>query len=483
VYNHPVRNKLICLYCFFAIAGFVAVGKTQVKSTDAIAGVSSVNGTLPLLKISENKRFFTTSDGKPFFWLGDTGWLLFLKLNREEVEKYLEDRRQKGFNVIQIMVIHGVHEVNAYGDSALVGGDVARPMTTPGNTFGIKGQYDFWDHVDYVVDKAAQKGIYIAMVPVWGGNVKDGQVKEAQAKVFAKFLADRYKNHNNIIWIDGGDIKGTEGENVWKAIGNTLRANDPNHLITFHPRGRSTSSEWFHNEPWLDFNMFQSGHKDYAQDTMQPRIGEDNWKFSQNDYALKPTKPTLDGEPSYEMIPHGLHDILAPKWTANDVRRYAYWSVLSGGCGFTYGHNAIMQFYTPGNGVGAYGCREDWLTALNDPGAWQMVNVKTLVLSKPYSERVPDQTLIAAGQQGERYNYLVAARGNNYAFIYTYTGRNIPVVMGKISGKNVKASWFNPKNGKYDFIGKFANKGIQEFDPPGMVYEGNDWVLVLESVR
>lgn len=60
----------------------------------------------------ENHRFLTYSDGKPFFWLGDTGWLLFSKLNCEEAEKYLENRAEKGFNVIQAMVLHELKVTN-----------------------------------------------------------------------------------------------------------------------------------------------------------------------------------------------------------------------------------------------------------------------------------------------------------------------------------------------------------------------------------
>lgn len=436
----------------------------------------------PILKVSQNKRFFVTGDNKPFFWLGDTGWLLFIKLNREEVIRYLDNRKENGFNVIQVMLLHDVkHAVNVYGDSALVNQNAAMPKTTPGNDFKDAVAYDFWDHVDYVIDEAAKRGIYIALVPVWGSNVKAHLVNETQATIFAKFLAGRYKNKTNIIWVNGGDIKGTEGMNVWNAIGNTIRANDPNHLITFHPRGRSTSSEWFHKQDWLDFNMFQSGHKDYAQDTVTPRMGEDNWKFVLNDYNLSPKKPTLDGEPSYEKIPHGLHDTLAPKWTDNDVRRYAYWSVFAGGAGFTYGHNAVMQFFIPGHGAGAYGAKESWWDAINDPGAKQMIWLKKLVLSKPYLERIPDQSLIG-GKQQDKYNFLIGTRGRDYAFIYTYTGKNILVNMGKISGTKVKASWYDPRNGNYDLIGKFDNKAVQEFDPPGIPKDGNDWVLVLESV-
>ena len=128
----------------------------------------------------------------------------------------------------------------------------------------------------------------MALVPIWGTNVKNGWVSRDEARTYAKFLADRYKNRWNIIWLNGGDIKGTDSMQTWKIIGSTLRANDPNHLITFHPFGRTTSSQWFHNEPWLDFNMFQSGHRSYDLDTSknEHRFGPDNYKFLHIDYNL-----------------------------------------------------------------------------------------------------------------------------------------------------------------------------------------------------
>ncbi len=437
------------------------------------------NKSLPQLKISANKHSFVSGNNDPFFWLGDTGWLLFTKLNRKEAIQYLNDRQAKGFNVIQVMVLHDLkHAVNRYGDSALINNDVSKPKITNGNRFNDSVEYDFWDHVDFVINEAEKRGIYMALVPVWGSNVKAGLVSEAGAKSYASFLANRYKNKSNIIWLNGGDIKGTEGLAVWKIIGSTIKSIDQKHLISFHPRGRSTSSEWFHKEDWLDFNMFQSGHKDYAQDTTEPRIGEDNWKFALGDYALQPTKPTMDGEPSYENIPHGLHDSLAPLWHADDVRRYGYWSVFSGGAGFTYGHNAVMQFFN-GMGTGDYFTKEKWSDGINDIGASQVQYLKKLMLSKSAADRIPDQSLIA--NQGKRYDYFAAIRGNDYAFIYTYTGRNIQVNLGKIKGEKIDASWYDPRNGKYTYIGTFVNKGEHEFDPPGNPQNGNDWVLVLST--
>lgn len=132
------------------------------------------NGGLPLLQVSPNGRFLMGENGNPFFWLGDTGWLLFSKLTREEADFYLQKRKEQGFNVIQVMVLHSLDVVNAYGDSALVCGDPSRPLCTPGAGFEDEKAYDFWDHADYIVDQAGKRGIYMALVPVWGSNVKKG---------------------------------------------------------------------------------------------------------------------------------------------------------------------------------------------------------------------------------------------------------------------------------------------------------------------
>ncbi len=65
-------------------------------------------------KVSPNGRFFQDEAGKPFFWLADTGWLLFQKLDRGEAERYLEKRRSQGFNLIQAVVLHAAGDRNAY---------------------------------------------------------------------------------------------------------------------------------------------------------------------------------------------------------------------------------------------------------------------------------------------------------------------------------------------------------------------------------
>lgn len=439
------------------------------------------------LKVSGNGRFLEYEDGSPFFWMGDTGWLLFSKLDIREAETYLEDRRKKGFNVVQVMVIHDIDEVNIYGERALINKDISLPNINDDKS-KTEG-HGYWEHMDNIVDMAAQKGIYLAMVPVWGSVVKQGSTNKEKMKIYGQWLANRYKDKPNIIWLIGGDVKGEVEIEQWKALAEAIRSTDSEHLMSFHPLGRTQSSTWFHNETWLDFNMFQSGHRRYGQALKKEEegnadiwIGQDNWRYVQKDYKKNPAKPTIDGEPSYEGIPQGLHNPAEPYWTADDCRRYAYWSVFAGSFGHTYGNSAVMQMHKPDSGVGSYGVKNFWYEAINDVGAAQMIHLKKLMMSVPFYEGVPEQSIIN-GDEGQKYDRLLATKGKDYLFVYDYTGREFNINFGKILGEKVNTWWYNPRSGDIQFIGNYKNEGIQHFTPPEGYKEGNDWVLVVTNIN
>ena len=139
-----------------------------------------------------------------------------------------------------------------------------------------------------------------------------------------------------------------------------------------------------------------------------------------------------------------------------------------------------MQMLKPSDTNSAFGGKDYWYDALHDPGASQLTYLKKLMLSRPYFERLPDQTLIAS--QSDRYSYQVATRGERYAFVYTYRGEPVIVHMGVIAGTDVKASWYDPRTGETQEIGKFRNEGTHAFDPPGNPADGNDWVLILDTL-
>jgi hypothetical protein len=420
------------------------------------------------LKISDNRRFLVFGDGTPFFYLGDTGWELFHRLNKEETEKYLENRRAKGFTVIQAVVLaelDGLNTPNAEGNKPLNDNDPLKPNEA------------YFKHVDWVINKAAEKGIFIGLLPTWGDKVDKRWGKgpvifnKENAYKYGQWIGDRYKKFKNIIWINGGDRDGG-GDNtpIWNAMGEGIKSVDINHLMTFHPWGERSSSEWFHNSSWLDFNMCQTGHgqRSYA---IYKRI-------IVRDYSLSPVKPCFDGEPRYEDHPVGWNPDVLGWFDDADIRQALYWNLFSGGFGHTYGCHPIWQMLAPGREpVGL--ARHNWYDVLDLPGAFDLIHARRLMESRPFVSRVPDQSLIVPAYYPET-DYVVATRGVGYAFVYFPTGWSAEIILDKIGAKSVTAWWYDPRKGESKLIETFPGKGIRKFTPPSDG-RGNDWVLVLDD--
>jgi hypothetical protein len=461
---------------FTAIALFLFTGIHFAQNEEGNRRRPAVPWDNGHLKVSENRLYLQHENGTPFFWLGETSWLFPSRLNRDEAGFYIGETAKNGFNVIQISILHSLGAMNAYGHIALPNGFNFSEIDQP-------GIYNYWKHVDFIVQQAATRGIYIGMVCVWGGNVRS--MSEDDAKKYGEFLGKRYGKNPNIIWLIGGDIRGDLKPEVFNALATTIKTHAPNHLMTFHPFGRTLSATWFNDASWLDFNMFQSGHRRYGQrrgdgDLTINYMEEDSWRFVERSFAFKPVKPVLDGEPSYEHIPQGLHDPNEPRWQACDVRRYAYWSVFAGACGHTYGHSSIMQMYQPGVGS-AYGAYIPWYEAVHAPGLMSMKHLKTLMLAFPYFERIPDQSVIT-GTNGVQYDRAIATRGNDYLLVYNYTNRRLEIDLKKISGAKKKAWWYSPANGQTEYIGEFTNE-IHAFYRDSAYGAGNDWVLIVTDVK
>ena len=414
------------------------------------------------LKVSENHRFLMHADGTPFFLLGETAWLLPQKLDRDEVKFYLDAVQEAGYNMVQMQVLNALPSINVYGQLSYIppqGNDVdpAAPAT-----------YTYWDHVDYIIDEAARRDIYVGMVCVWGSQVKSGAMTEPLARDYGRFLALRYGPRPNIIWLMGGDIEGHIHPEVWQTMATTIKAIDQQHLMTYHPRGRTTSARWWSDAPWIDFHCFQSGHRRYGQRTAKDRVypipdntEEDSWQYVDSTWTHDPLRPVIDDEPVYEDIPQGLHDPAQPRWQACDVRRYAYWSVFAGSCGHSYGHNSIMQFLKPGQQA-AYGAAKPWYVALRDPGFRQMCHLKRLMLALPYFERVPDQSVVL--DNGSRYDRLAATRGNDYLLVYNYTARPMRLDLTRISGQTKRLWWMDAATGRLTYLGECPSR-VQTFRP------------------
>lgn len=436
----------------------------------------------PRIKVSDNHRYLVRQNGQPFFYLGDTAWELFHRLNREEADRYLRDRAEKEFTVIQAVALaelDGHSQPNPYGHLPLVEMDPAQPDVKDGP------DNDYWDHVDYIVTRAESLGLTIGFLPTWGrywhNPTKDGKplFTESNAAAYGEWLGRRYKD-SPIIWVLGGDrpVNNDEQKAIIRAMARGLRkGDDGRHLMTFHPPGGSGSSKWFHQDDWLDFNMRQNGH-----------VPEFTGRYDQTraDYDLTPIKPVLDGEPIYEDHPVSFNAKNLGHSIAADVRRPLYWDLFSGACGHTYGHHSVWQMWQPGRDP-INGPLVPWFEALNQPGAGQMRFGRRLIESRPFLTRIPDDSIIVSHAVptsvpgAGRYRYAATRdTEGTFAMVYAPVGRPFKVAMNKIKGSRARAWWFNPRNGEAARIGEFPTLGDRQFTPPD-AGEHLDWVLVLDE--
>ncbi len=447
--------------------------------------------SLPRIQVSSNRRFLVTETGEPFFWLGDTAWELFHRLTLAEAGRYLETRRRQGFNVVQAVILaelDGLHTPNANGHVPLCGDDPTRP-----NEF-------YFRHVDSVIRLAAEKGIYIGLLPTWGDKVHAGLwgigpviFSVENARIYGRFLGERYRADTNILWILGGDRPAEGYEPVWAAMAaGVTEGLGYKPLFTYHPRGGASSSACLHQADWLDMNMIQSGHC---------LVDAPNWEMIRADYARAPAKPVLDGEPNYEH--HPIDPYLRTwqpeygRFTDYDVRKQAYRAVFAGACGHTYGSHSVWQMYARGREPVTF-ASPTWEEALYGPGAQQMIHLKNLMLSHPYLSRIPAQDMLPAVARvspgvdvvdvNDRLNsiraaYPVATRDaeGRYALVYfPLAGQTLQVDMRVLGGPahtgQIHVSWYDPRSGQSHPAGVYpADAGILSFTSP---LGGPDWVWI-----
>lgn len=463
-----------------------------------LAGCHNITNIDKSLVVSENDRYLTYPDGTPFLWIGDTAWELFHKLDREEASEYMENRAEKGFSVIQAVVLaemDGLRTPNAYGDVPFTDLDPAQPNES------------YFEHVDFIVNKAESLGLFVGMLPTWGDKLYSNHpgsgpvvFNKENARIYGEFLGRRYRD-KPIIWILGGDrnVANLDVLEIWRAMASGLQAGDGGkHLITYHPRGATSSSWYLHNEEWLDFNMYQSGHTQHYSDV---------YRFAEHDALLFPRKPFLEGEPPYEDIgvsfwtnwniprAESADDTLRPidhtgilrdpsvykdgLFTDSDVRVHGYWNFLAGACGYTYGNNAIWQMWEPGTPY-AIPCIMSWREAMDRPGAGDLRHMRKLFEARPFHKLIPDQSIIYGPVPGGREHVRAAIAGDrSFLMVYLSVGQHVWVQTSKLNHP-VDAWWYDTREGKAIKALELEAGGIMEFTPPTSG-TGQDWMLVLDD--
>ncbi|MEA1878445.1 MAG: DUF4038 domain-containing protein [Bacteroidota bacterium] len=491
--------------------------KELIEIGEKVTRRSMLNSTERLRVSHTNPHLLETVNGVPVFLNNYTAWSLIRNGSREEIAELITICKSQKFNVISAVIpflaknngTFAYSSLSFYNDSAGIP-DPSRPFTTPGNNPEVPGEYDFWDHVDYVIDHTAENGMYISLHPTWGNRVSggyNGSISGEEiifdienAYKYGQWLGRRYGGKDNLLWMLGGDRSAIYDHKnglfdyceVWRAMAEGLtdgangvdnqdgQADYGNILISFHPRKWApNSSEWFHNDPWLTFNSIQD--TPYDQVVSIP-----------HDYKLEPVKPTWLFEGRYE-----------GRMSDWGMRYQAYQTVFAGGFGSTYG-SEIYSF--PSN----------WRELAILPGAKQMAHLYTVAreiwTDKQFLDRMPDQNLIV-GDQGNTYgdgerddsgklldkpgssDRISALRGGDgsWAIVYSANGRDLTLNLSLLCEGKFDVYWFNPRNGKWWVDSEESDKitplqnilvtgdGSYTFDPPGIPGIDNDWLLILSS--
>ncbi|MCB0664969.1 MAG: DUF4038 domain-containing protein [Saprospiraceae bacterium] len=420
----------------------------------------------PRLSVSENQRFLKDIDGSPFLWIGGTVWGMSEWLSREEIDYYLDDRQKKGFNVVQVCLFWGkrtddpvdftANPPNFYGHSCFTDQDGIDPLTPAIRNGGSPEESnDYWDHVDYMLEAMRKRSMIAAVLPVWGRRYVNATHPNFSQSIFTpesmyeygRFLGNRYRHFDHIIWVLGGDVQADFGGDFlghYRAMaeginfgitGERCKWNENSRawdfsLMTYHPDGAplKNSSRWFHQDVWLDFNMIETF---VNVNSVYAAVEQDYQK-------REPVKPTVMGEPGYENHPGKEGTI-----SATQVRRQAWQSFFAGAAGFTYGgfRDSLGNgpLFTPFRG---------WKQILDWEGAGSLAIISKFCLEQGWPDWTPRQEIVVAGRNEGEFMKAVVKVGQNRFLVFFPDNTEISL---KLESENheIKLSWYNSLSNVY----------------------------------
>jgi hypothetical protein len=437
------------------------------ESAQSAAARETMTAPSPFpLRMEAGKRYLVDTSGNPFPLHGDTAWLLICEVSQADAEFYLEDRRQRGFNTILVSLIESHFCSNSPNNYYNV-----PPFTVPGDYSTPNEAY--FAHADWLIQKAAEKGILVLLVPSYLGykGGEQGWYKkmvangETKMRTYGRYLGHRYAGSSNILWVHGGDYD-PPNKALVREIALGIREFDARSLHTVHnERGTVVLDFWdVTTETWLEINSVYTGGAVYLPTLME--------------YSRPGQMPVffIEGRYENEKMPEG---------SEQRVRVEAYQALLSGAMGHLFGNNPVWHF----SGRGAYpSVPSDWKLWLNSSGAQSMTHLHSLLFaSRAWWRLEPDATnVVLTGGLGSGLDRAVAARASDGSFVIAYLPslRPITIDLTKLAGPNLNAQWYDPANGTYSPIAgsPFAASRSGFFTPPSKNASGfGDWVLVLES--
>jgi hypothetical protein len=437
------------------------------RGTETVAKATSSAVTFPLA-VEPGKRYLVDAAGRPFLINGDTAWSLIAQLTREDADRYLEDRRARGFNTILVSLLENQYSANppanAYGERPFH--DQQLVSLLPFLTFAdyTRPNEAYFAHAEWVLRRAAEKGFLVLLTPSYVGCCSDGWSGEMsengpdRLRQYGEYLGRRYRDFPNILWVHGGDSN--HFKDLARAIAEGIRQVDPRVLHTAHGQYETTGLDYWGSEPGLQVNNVYSYGPVYA-----PALEQ---------YGRPERMPFFLIESNYE----NEHDV-----TEQQLRTQAYQAVLSGAAGQVFGNNPIWHFES----TNEWPWPVTWQEALGSRGAQSMTHLHDLLATVPWWLLEPDweHSLLTDGLGSDDERAVAARTGDgSLAIVYLPSDREITVDLAQLAGPNVAARWYDPADGRFSPVpgSPFPATASHQFRPESNNGAGfADWVLVLES--
>lgn len=444
------------------------------------------------LKHSPDNRYLIDSRDKPFPILGRTAWFLASQ-SEEGYKQFIANTLQHGFNAIEISVIThwpmGNHApYNAEGHAPFLKRLDGKPWSGKLVYDSIERQAPdlltpneaYWSFVDKLLEYCEQQGVAVFMFPGYVGynGEEQGWMKElvvngASTEKYGQWIATRYKQRKNIVWMLLGDMGKFNEEQrhaealLIKGLKSVAGQQSTQYTAESHSGENAADN--------IDFGHEMTLNGSYTWELKVPVP-----YLARKAYAHAPTMPAfLLEEPYDEEGPDGNN--YNPNAT-QPVRRFQWWGWLSTIGGYIAGNGYVWQFVDP-----------VWQQHLDTQGAKDMARLNGFIKSIRWWELVPSglngmKTLVTdASNSDSTTTYISAAATKDGSLLVAYLP---PAHMGSVTidmsamSKRCYAYWFDPTSAEYSVVSgrPLSNKGKRSFTPPSLNSRSeHDWVLVLTT--
>jgi hypothetical protein len=472
--------------------------ESQDKGLHGISGTVEVQpytGRNPLylhgpLRVASNRRYLEHLDHTPFFWLADTWWMGLCHRLRwpDEFQTLTADRKEKGFNAIQIVA-------GLYPDMFPFDPRGANEAGYPWETNYARIRPEYFDAADQRLGYLVGQGLTPCIVGAWGYFMPWMGVEKVKAHW--RYLIARYgawpvvwcaAGEANLPWYLAPGFPYDDRKQVrdWTEILKFVRATDPFHRpLTVHPTAiKRFTARYATDDPnLLDFDLLQTSHGTSKSVSLTINAVRES-------FSAMPRMPVIDGEACYEM----LGDSLPTKWT----RRMFWLSLMNGAAGHTYGANGIWQCNRPGQPHGpsphggSYG-KIPWNEAMRLPGSRQMGLAKAFFEQYPWQRFEPHPEWAVAepaplpgleerdklSLQSDKSSEPQATGIPGLVRIIYVPEREIIEARNLTPSAKYTASYFDPVSGEKASLGiaQADSRGAWKCPPP--LPRDQDWVLVL----